>query len=308
MHPDTTASFVSMCRHDDAAMKRIPLLPLKFPGQRRTLPARRGQALVEFALVFPIFFTLLIAIIEFSFVLNGQMAINFATREAALIGAEAGNAAGADCVILKSIEDSIGAPSDDNRITQVRIYRSDTVGNPVPTGSPMINVYTRGGPMSCPLPGNSGATVGFTRVGAAGYPEISRCNTIAGCGAGRPLDHIGVEVTYAYSWKTPLPGLVGLGGIRLHARQVERDAHGADPVMRPIQQHDGARSDRRRERGQSVIELAISVPVVMLLLLGMLEFGFIFTHHLGLEYASREGARMGAALGSGTDQVGLRGR
>lgn len=201
-----------MCRHDDAAMKRIPLLPLKFPGQRRTSPARRGQALVEFALVFPIFFTLLIAIIEFSFVLNGQMAINFATREAALIGAEAGNAAGADCVILKSIEDSIGAPSDDNRITQVRIYRSDTVGNPVPTGSPMINVYTRGGPMSCPLPGNSGATVGFTRVGAAGYPEISRCNTIAGCGAGRPLDHIGVEVTYAYSWKTPLPGLVGLGG------------------------------------------------------------------------------------------------
>lgn len=73
--------------------------------------------------------------------------------------------------------------------------------------------------------------------------------------------------------------------------------------MRPIQQPDGARSDRRRERGQSVIELAISVPVVMLLLLGMLEFGFIFTHHLGLEYASREAARMGAALGSGTDQV-----
>lgn len=45
------------------------------------------------------------------------------------------------------------------------------------------------------------------------------------------------------------------------------------------------------------------VPVVMLLLLGMLEFGFVFTHQLGLEYATREGARMGAALGSGTNQV-----
>jgi hypothetical protein len=41
----------------------------------------------------------------------------------------------------------------------------------------------------------------------------------------------------------------------------------------------------------------------MLLLLGMLEFGFVFAHHLGLEYATREGARMGAALAAGTSQV-----
>jgi hypothetical protein len=41
----------------------------------------------------------------------------------------------------------------------------------------------------------------------------------------------------------------------------------------------------------------------MMLLLGMLEFGFVFRHHLGLEYATREGARMAAALGNGTDQV-----
>ena len=39
------------------------------------------------------------------------------------------------------------------------------------------------------------------------------------------------------------------------------------------------------------------ITVVMLLLLGMLEFGFLFDHHLTLEYATREGARVGAALG-----------
>ena len=57
---------------------------------------------------------------------------------------------------------------------------------------------------------------------------------------------------------------------------------------------------RRRTRGQSLVEFAMIVPVFMLLLLGMLEFGFVFTHHLGLEYATREGARMGSALAGGS--------
>ena len=41
------------------------------------------------------------------------------------------------------------------------------------------------------------------------------------------------------------------------------------------------------------------ITVLMLLLLGMLEFGFLFDHHLTLEYATREGARVGAALANG---------
>lgn len=45
------------------------------------------------------------------------------------------------------------------------------------------------------------------------------------------------------------------------------------------------------------------VTVMMLMLLGMLEFGFVFDQHLTLEYASREGARVGAALGNGTSSV-----
>ena len=58
-----------------------------------------------------------------------------------------------------------------------------------------------------------------------------------------------------------------------------------------------------RTRGQSLVEFALGVPLFMLLLLGMVEFGFVFTHHIGLEYASREGARMGSALASGTATV-----
>jgi len=42
------------------------------------------------------------------------------------------------------------------------------------------------------------------------------------------------------------------------------------------------------------------VPVFLLVLLAMLEFGFMFLHHLTLEYATREGARAGAAMANGS--------
>jgi TadE-like protein len=58
-----------------------------------------------------------------------------------------------------------------------------------------------------------------------------------------------------------------------------------------------------RSRGQSLVEYAMTVPVFLLILLGMLEFGFAFSHHLTMEYSTREGARTGASLANGSDQV-----
>jgi hypothetical protein len=64
------------------------------------------------------------------------------------------------------------------------------------------------------------------------------------------------------------------------------------------------RADRRAgARGQSLVEFAVSVPVFVMLLFGMLEFGFAFNHNLTLEYATREGARTGAALAKGTASI-----
>ncbi len=57
---------------------------------------------------------------------------------------------------------------------------------------------------------------------------------------------------------------------------------------------------RRGERGQGLVEIAYLVPVFLFLLLSILEFGFVFNHHLTLEYATREGARAGAAMADGT--------
>lgn len=61
---------------------------------------------------------------------------------------------------------------------------------------------------------------------------------------------------------------------------------------------DGAR------RGQGMLEFALALPILLLLLLGLLEFGIAFDHHLTLQYATREGARTGAALANGGGQLG----
>ena len=54
-----------------------------------------------------------------------------------------------------------------------------------------------------------------------------------------------------------------------------------------------------RERGQGLVEFALFVPLFLVLLLAMLDFGFALYTNLTLEYASREGARVGSALASG---------
>ena len=56
---------------------------------------------------------------------------------------------------------------------------------------------------------------------------------------------------------------------------------------------------RASQLGQGMVEFAVIVPVFLLLLLGMLEFGFVFTHNLSLEYATREGARVASSLSDG---------
>lgn len=71
-------------------------------------------------------------------------------------------------------------------------------------------------------------------------------------------------------------------------------------TQRPERGRAPARIDAR---GQSLVEFTLIVPFITTLLLGIVEFGFIFSNYLTLEYGTREGARMGAALASGTASV-----
>ena len=188
---------------------------------------QRGQSLVEFALVFPIFVVLLMGTIEFGLVFNGVLAVDYASRNAALLAAEAGNSSGADCVILESVEQDIGAPADRTAISTVQIYWADPDGDP--KGS-FVNVYTRGGgTTSCDYPDGSTLTEPYAAT-SLGYVDSSRCNALRGCGSGHTgLDTIGVRITYRHSWRTPLSGLIGLTGTGLTI--VRSNAMRMEPVL-----------------------------------------------------------------------------
>ena len=169
---------------------------------------RRGQAMVEFGLVLPVFILLIIGLIEFALAFNANLAVNFASREAALIGAESGNDAIADCRILQTIENSIDNPSHASRINQVRVYRAGVNGNEL-----NANVYARGGNITCTFwdgVEDQEITVNYTLLNE-GYPVASRCNQLEGC-AGVTLDTIGVAISYTHPWVTPLAGIVTLNG------------------------------------------------------------------------------------------------
>ncbi len=64
------------------------------------------------------------------------------------------------------------------------------------------------------------------------------------------------------------------------------------------------RRTARQSRGQAMVEMAMILPILLLLVLGMLEFGIAFDHNLTLEYATREGARAGAAVANGGGKLG----
>ena len=64
---------------------------------------------------------------------------------------------------------------------------------------------------------------------------------------------------------------------------------------------------RRGQIGQGLVEMSLLLPVFLLLLLAMLEFGFVFDHNISLSYSTREGARVGAALVNGGGSLGCGG-
>jgi hypothetical protein len=50
---------------------------------------------------------------------------------------------------------------------------------------------------------------------------------------------------------------------------------------------------KRGQRGQALVELALVVPVLLLLVLGIFEFGRLLNAYMTVQHAAREGARLG---------------
>lgn len=151
-----------------------------------------GQTLVEFALILPLFTTLLMALLEFGFLYNSLLTIQFAARQGVTAAAQAGAVDGADCSVLEAVERSLSIPIDPDDIAAVEIFLSDAAGDAVPG---WVNTYVRTGTLVCPGTGDQP----YTLVGAEGYPQIDRKDTLV---AG--LEVIGVRIDYDYRGITPI--------------------------------------------------------------------------------------------------------
>src|SRR5439155_10491939 len=68
------------------------------------------------------------------------------------------------------------------------------------------------------------------------------------------------------------------------------------PVMRPL----------HGRRGQNLVEVALVLPILVIMMLGIVEFGFIYFVWGSVDNAVREGARYGAI--NPTDTTGIANR
>jgi Flp pilus assembly protein TadG len=57
----------------------------------------------------------------------------------------------------------------------------------------------------------------------------------------------------------------------------------------------------KNEKGQSLVEFSIILPLLLLLLMGIFEFGLMLNSYLTIHNSAREGARLGIVAGSDSE-------
>ena len=72
--------------------------------------------------------------------------------------------------------------------------------------------------------------------------------------------------------------------------------------MRVAVQIHSRRSRRHDQRGSALVEFAIASVILLVLLFGIIEYGYVLSFKQGLTQAAAEGARAGAV---GTDSAGI---
>lgn len=140
----------------------------------------------------PIFLLLMMGVLEYGFLYNNILTVQYAARQGVSAAAQAGGVDGADCSILKAVERALTAPIDKTRVSSVLVYKSDANGDPVPG---IANQYVRTGTLDCP----GSETQPYTLVGSEGYPQSDRHDSLA-----EGLDVVGVRIGYIYVGITPV--------------------------------------------------------------------------------------------------------
>ena len=188
---------------------------------RRRDTTSRGQSLVEMALLLPLLMLIVLGTLEFGFVFDHHLSLEYATREGARTGSAIVNGGGpvgcpgtattteVDSSIIAAVErvlDSPDSPIDVADVTEIRIYKADVNGNQ--TGSQM-NRWTPGAG-----PSVDGVSLSFARTGPEGWASCSRSNILPNA------ESIGVSLQYTYTYQTPLTALLGWATLTMSDRTV----------------------------------------------------------------------------------------
>jgi Flp pilus assembly protein TadG len=152
--------------------------------------ASRGQALVEFVMIFPLIMLLVLGASDVATLLDNHLDVVYAARTAARMGSILGTAPAADCAIIGAIRAAMSSVRN-VQVSSIVIYQAGADGLPIGAKK---DVY-------------QGATVcnadGTTSPGATslGWPPGQRSTT--------PLfeDSIGVEIDYSYTFQLDLLGM-----------------------------------------------------------------------------------------------------
>lgn len=185
----------------------------------------RGQGLVEFSTLVPVFLVLLMGMLEFGMAFNHQLTLGYATREGARIGADlvngggplgcpdsshpslSPNAANVDQVIVEAVNrvlSSTGSPIPLNQVTRIRIFQASPTGGDT-LGKDNDWVYTA---TQYTLP--DGTKINFT-PSTQSWGACNRSNVIGHTYA-NAVNSIGVSISYTYQMTSPLASVLRFFG------------------------------------------------------------------------------------------------
>jgi len=189
---------------------------------KRLWPARadgsekrgRGQSLVEFAVVLPIFALFLLGMLEMGLAFNHHMTLEYATREGSRTGSALADGGSTNCIagvdaaqidqqIIAAVQrvlKSPGSPILLASVTEIRLFRSDANGNQVGSQANVWGPAVGAGPDVDPGVGVD--RLDFSQI-SVGWPACSRSS-------GPSPDSIGVRIRYGYSFQTPLGSIASL--------------------------------------------------------------------------------------------------
>ena len=169
-------------------------------GLRDQARTSRGQSLVEFALVLPLFLLLIFAVVEYSLINSAIGAFNFAAKDGARYGAIVGPTVGnADANILAIVSGHVSGVVAAVPV-EADIFEATESGTYPGTGKQNRYSY-------------SGGT--WSPIGVAGWPVATRDDRLVS------QDYLGIHIIYHYTYVTAFFSSLG-ATITLTADSVQR--------------------------------------------------------------------------------------